>query len=76
MKPNNIRIDEQSDKYDEHHPNYYNVNMIDFGFGILLKNKKQKEVQLSRIKGTLGYIAPETINNRRYSHKSDMFQLR
>jgi len=77
LKPNNIRINEQSDKYDEDHPEYYDVNLIDFGFSHVFKEKaaKKKEVKLSYIKGTPGFIAPEIIQNKKYSEKSDIFAL-
>eukprot|EP01084_Bolivina_argentea_P107296 191832_1 len=74
IKPNNIRINEQSDMYEENHPNYYDVNLIDFGFAHLLK-KNKKEVKLTYIKGTPGFIAPETIRNKKYSIKTDIFSV-
>ena len=72
-----FRINEQSDKYEEDDPNYYDVNIIDFGFSHVFKDKSKakKDVKLSYIKGTPGYIAPETIKNKKYSDKSDMFSL-
>ena len=72
-----LRINEQSDLYEEDDPNYYDVNIIDFGFSHVFKDKlkTKKDVKLSYIKGTPGFIAPETIKNKKYSNKSDMFSL-
>merc|ERR1712228_39820 len=77
LKPHNIRVNEQSDKFDEDHPEYHAVNIIDFGFCHIFKDKRQsqKDVKLSFIKGTPGFIAPETIKNKKYSIKSDIFSL-
>ena len=52
-----IRICEQSGKYPEDHPNYYEVNLIDFGYSHAFKDpsKTKRDVKLSYIKGTPGY---------------------
>lgn len=53
------------------------MNIIDFGFSHVFKDKSKdkKDIKLPYIKGTPGFIAPETIKNKKYSPKSDMFSL-
>ena len=79
LKPSNIRINEQSDKFDEDHPDYYDVNIIDFGYSQIVtdnnNNNDKYQVTLDCIKGTPGFMAPEILRQKKYSVKSDIFAI-
>eukprot|EP01084_Bolivina_argentea_P107295 191831_1 len=74
IKPANIRINENSDKYVENDANYYDVNIVDFAYVEICQNMN-KAIILNHIKGTPGFIAPEIIKNKKYSIKSDIFSI-
>jgi len=84
IKPGNIIVNEQSGTLKETDPEYYAISLVDFGFAHVfddiddektLRGQLEKGVRLSVIKGTPGFIAPETIQSKRYSAKTDMFAV-
>ena len=83
IAPKNIKnsVNEQSDKFKEDDAEYFSINLVDYGFAHVFEDEKvqqaqmEKGVRLSVIKGTPGFIAPETIKNKRYSVKTDMFAV-
>ena len=67
LKPENILVKrEVGDSYE--------VKVADFGLSIMLKDKSEKDDHL-KICGTPGFIAPESLKNQGYNHKSDMFSI-
>eukprot|EP01084_Bolivina_argentea_P249281 417230_1 len=74
LSPWAIRINEQSEQFDENDPNYYQVNIVNFASAHLCQNTDDT-VTLVHVKGTPGFIAPEIIRNKVYSVQSDVFAV-
>ncbi|CAE7743604.1 CPK13, partial [Symbiodinium microadriaticum] len=65
LKLENIMLESQTDDS--------GVKIIDLGFMNYLANGASK-ITHSGVKGTPGYIAPETLSRHEYSYKTDMWQ--
>ena len=51
------------------------IKVIDLGIMAKVRSPTAVLVQTGHLEGTPGYYAPESIQNRQYSHKSDTFQM-
>lgn len=78
LKPENILLNEKTET------KVYNIRLADFGFATAFSDRKiecanpnllDKEADEKLICGTTGYIAPETLDNKGYSLKSDIFSV-
>jgi len=67
LKPENLLFDEN-----------YTLKIADFGFATSFVDESQGKAQRIKMKtacGTKGYLAPELLKGKKYTHKCDIFAL-
>jgi len=62
LKPENVLFDNQ-----------FNLKLADFGFAYVFQKGEGPKTAMRTELGTKGYMAPEIINNKKYSEKADIF---
>merc|ERR1719510_2417439 len=62
LKPENVLFDNQ-----------FNLKLADFGFAYVFQKGEGPKTSMRTELGTKGYMAPEIINNKKYTEKVDIF---
>jgi len=62
LKPENVLFDNQ-----------FNLKLADFGFAYVFQKGEGAKTSMRTELGTKGYMAPEIINNKKYTEKADIF---
>jgi len=62
LKPENVLFDNQ-----------FNLKLADFGFAYVFQKGEAPKTAMRTELGTKGYMAPEIINNKKYTEKADIF---
>merc|ERR1719494_855632 len=62
LKPENVLFDNQ-----------FNLKLADFGFAYVFQKGEGPKTAMRTELGTKGYMAPEIINNKKYTEKADIF---
>ena len=69
LKPENVLLNSKS-------KGVYDVRIADFGYSVKSESGQLGyEIEEDIICGTPGYIAPEALDGKGYSHKSDIFSV-
>jgi len=75
LKPENVLLNEKSEN------KVYDIRIADFGFAMAIGNMpemahlRERDGDEKIVCGTMGYIAPETLEGKGYSIKSDIFSV-
>ncbi|TNV85935.1 hypothetical protein FGO68_gene1963 [Halteria grandinella] len=75
LKPENVLLNEKSEN------KVYDIRIADFGFATAIGNMpemahlRERDGDEKIVCGTMGYIAPETLEGKGYSIKSDIFSV-